>query len=265
MISEAQDFLEEARALEALLTPLEDAVFQRATQFKNWSINDVLQHLHVWNSAAGASVRDEDELAEMLADMRAAPSLRAFERAWIGDVSGRNLLTLWWDGAQATADLFAALDSKQRLKWVGPSMSARSSITARQMETWAHGQEVFDLLGVERADGDRLRNIAHLGVTTFGWTYAVRGRAAPSSVPYVELVAPSGAIWTWNERSADECVRGDAVEFCQVVTQTRNIADTALQVSGPIAREWMAMAQCFAGAAREPPPPGTRFKQRVHI
>lgn len=260
MISEAQDFLAESEALLALLDPIDDAGFDAPTQFKDWSINDVLQHLHVWNSAAAASVADDDELDTMLADMRAAESLRAFERAWIGDLRGKALLTLWWDGAQATASIFAELDPKRRLKWVGPSMSARSSITARQMETWAHAHEVFDLLGVTRVDQDRLRNIAHLGVTTFGWTYAVRGRTPPPHAPYVELIAPSGAIWTWNEPSAEERISGDATAFCQVVTQTRNIADTSLQVTGATAREWMSMAQCFAGAARQPPPPGTRFR-----
>ena len=38
-------------------------------------------------------------------------------------------------------------------------MSARSSISARLMETWAHGQAVYDRLGVVRVDTDRIRNI----------------------------------------------------------------------------------------------------------
>ena len=36
-------------------------------------------------------------------------------------------------------------------------MSARSSISARLMETWAHGQEVYDHLGVVRVDADRIK------------------------------------------------------------------------------------------------------------
>ena len=31
--------------------------------------------------------------------------------------------------------------------WYGPSMSARSFVTARLMETWAHGMDVADALG----------------------------------------------------------------------------------------------------------------------
>ena len=74
-------------------------------------------------------------------------------------------------------------------------------------------------------------------------------------------MAPSGATWEWNEPGETECIRGDAVDFCYVVTQGRNIADTALEVTGPIATQWMAIAQCFAGGPADPPKPGTRGSQ----
>jgi uncharacterized protein (TIGR03084 family) len=141
-------------------------------------------------------------------------------------------------------------------------MSVRSSITARLMETWAHGQEVYDLLGVERVNTDRIRNIAVLGMNTFGWTFANRGLDVPQPVPHVRLTAPSGEIWEWNEQVAGDRVEGRAEEFCQVVTQVRNVADTSLAVVGDVAARWMSIAQCFAGPASDPPPPGTRFTLR---
>ena len=45
-------------------------------------------------------------------------------------------------------------------------------------------------------------------------------------------------------------MRGSALDFCLVVTQRRNVADTALVIEGPEAAEWMSIAQAFAG------PPG---------
>ncbi|MEQ1783642.1 MAG: maleylpyruvate isomerase family mycothiol-dependent enzyme [Hyphomonadaceae bacterium] len=158
------------------------------------------------------------------------------------------------------AALYRTADPKARLKWAGPDMSARSSITARLMETWAHGQEVYDHLGIERVDADRIKNIAHLGVSTFGWTYLVRKMAVPAVMPRVELTAPSGEVWSWGE-PGENSVTGSASEFCQVVTQVRNVADTNLVVRGPVATEWMGMAQCFAGAAEPPPKAGTRFRK----
>ena len=57
-------------------------------------------------------------------------------------------------------------------------------------------------------------------------------------------------------------MRGDAADFCHVVTQGRNVADTPLEVTGPVATEWMAIAQCFAGGPVDPPKPGARGPQR---
>jgi uncharacterized protein (TIGR03084 family) len=131
------------------------------------------------------------------------------------------------------------------------------------METWAHGQEVYDLLGVERVDTDRIRNIAVLGVNTFGWTFVNRKLAVPQPVPHVRLDAPSGDVWEWNAGVESDLVAGSASEFCQVVTQVRNLADTKLRVEGEVAKRWMSIAQCFAGPAEDPPPPGTRFTART--
>lgn len=258
-MEQAADFLDETKALGALLAPLPDTAFDEATQFKGWTVNDVIRHLHFWNRAAGLQLTDEPELVRLLGAIGAG-GMRAVEREVVPQ-AGQALRAAWVETAGQIADIYATADPKARLKWAGPDMSARSSITARLMETWAHGQEVYDHLGVERIDQDRIRNIAHLGVSTFGWTYQVRRMEVPPALPHVRLTAPSGAIWTWGEESAANSVTGSATEFCQVVTQVRNIADTRLVVSGPVATQWMAMAQCFAGAAEPPPKPGTRFRR----
>jgi uncharacterized protein (TIGR03084 family) len=137
-------------------------------------------------------------------------------------------------------------------------MGVRMFTTARQMETWAHGQAIYDLMGRTREPTDRLRNIAEIGVRTYGWTFANRQRPVPGPAPFVRLTAPSGALWEWNDPASADAVRGDALAFCQVVTQTRNVADTALQVQGEAAVEWMRLAQCFAGPPEDPPAPGAR-------
>ena len=86
----------------------------------------------------------------------------------------------------------------------------------------------------------------------------LRGEEPPGAMPYVKLTAPSGAIWEWNDPANPDRVEGAATEFCQVVTQTRNIADTALKVTGPVATRWMEIAQCFAGPPETPPAKGVR-------
>lgn len=265
-MQQAEDFRQESRALAALLAPLEDADFDRETLFKGWTIDDVLGHLHMFNVAARLSLESDAAFAEFIAPvmkgMKQGRSLRELQYPWLDGLRGRALYDAWAEEAERVADAFARTDPKKRLKWAGPDMSALSSITARQMETWAHAQEVFDALGVEREEQDRVRNIAHLGVATFGWTYMNRGRDVPEPAPHVRLTGPSGATWEWNDPQDDNRVEGSAVEFAQVVAQVRNVADTGLVTTGPVAAEWMAMAQCFAGPPEDPPAPGTRHIAR---
>jgi len=256
------DFRDESEALYRLLAPLAEADFERTTQFKAWTIHDVISHLHAWNWAADLSLRDPVRFAElrdrMLAEMAKGLGIRDVEKQWIDGARNRERLEQWRAFYLEMWEHFAAADPKQRVAWAGPDMSVRSSITARLMETWAHGQEIYDVLGVERVDTDRIKNIAVLGVNTFGWTFMNRGLPVPPDVPYVRLIAPSGAEWTWNEPNDANSVAGRATEFCQVVTQVRNVADTKLEVVGETATRWMSIAQCFAGLPADPPAPGAR-------
>ena len=103
---------------------------------------------------------------------------------------------------------------------------------------------MFDVLGLERANTDRVRNITHLGVSTFGWKFINRQRPvpAPAPAPYVCLEAPSGVVWHWNMPQGDNTITGLVDDFAKVVTQGRNVADTKLRVTGSVAIDWLAMA-----------------------
>jgi len=261
-MQQAEDFRQESRALAAILDPLGDADFDQPTLFKGWTIDDVIGHLHMFNVAAAKAIESDAAFAAFFtpiaAGLAAGQNLRQTQYPWLDGLRGRALFESWRDEAEQTADAYANADPKRRVKWAGPDMSALSSITARQMETWAHGQEVFDCLGHQRVEQDSIRNIAHLGVATFGWTFVNRGLPVPDPAPHVQLTGPSGAVWDWNTPQTDNSVQGDAVDFAQVVTQVRNIDDTSLVTTGKAAGEWMALAQCFAGAPIDPPAPGTR-------
>lgn len=260
MIEEADFFLAESEAL-AETVAAGDLPYTESTLFKGWSTDQILRHLHMWNEAALLSLQDADGFAAMLQEampVMMAGGLRAYEDQRYGDLSGEKLLATWRAGAQRTAAAFRGADPDRRLPWAGPPMSARSSISARLMETWAHGQAIYDALGIERQDEDRIYPIAELGVRTFGWTYTVRGETRPETKPHLRLTAPSGEVWTFNDPREDERIEGPATAFCQVVTQTRNIADVPLEVTGDIAADWMSKAQCFAGGAETPPAPGVR-------
>lgn len=260
-MQQATDFLDESKALCALLTSLSEADFETQTQFKGWTINNIIRHLHVWNIAVDLSLRDEAAFGAFVTAMMAGirgGRLPEFEASYLDGLAGHALRNAWIERAEATAVAFAGVDSKHRLKWVGPDMSALSSITARLMETWAHGQAVYDALGVERQDTDRIGNIVRLGVNTWGFTWKNRRMEPPGPMPKLRLSAPSGAVWEYGDPSESGAISGSATEFCQVVTQCRNIADTALEVTGEVAHQWTGIAQCFAGPPQDPPVKGSR-------
>jgi uncharacterized protein (TIGR03084 family) len=265
MLQQAIDFREESETLFALLDTVRDQEWNQKTQFKGWTINDVVAHVHLGNYMADLSLRDSAAFVTFMQSLASARTQGnghlSVTHAWLQGTKGRALLQQWRDFYLEMAERFAVADPKKRVKWAGPDMSVRSSITARLMETWAHGQAVYDVLGQERRHTDRLKNIAVLGINTFGWTFANRGIAVPAVIPTVRLTAPSRAIWEWGPPEADNLVEGSAVEFCQVVTQVRNIADTTLRVVGATATHWMSIAQCFAGPPEDPPAPGSRFRR----
>jgi uncharacterized protein (TIGR03084 family) len=142
-----------------------------------------------------------------------------------------------------------------RVPWFGPDMSVASALTARIMETWAHGQDIADTLGVTREATDRLAHVAHIGVGARAYSFVANGRPAPTVGVRVDLVLPSGRPWSAGPADAADRIAGSAVDFCLVVTQRRHRDDTGLVVTGPAADEWMAIGQAFAGkpgAGRKP-------------
>ena len=98
----------------------------------------------------------------------------------------------------------------------------------------------------------RLRHVAHLGISTLPFTFRLNARAVPVAPVRVELTGPDEQRWTWGPAGAADRVTGPALDFCLAVTQRRHLDDLALTVTGPVATEWMSIAQAFAG----PPGPG---------
>lgn len=264
MTPEALDFKAECDQIRELLKNHDTSVFERITLFKNWTIGDIIRHLHLWNIGADLSLNDPADFAKFIAqamtEMGAGGGHIGFQNSYFAGKTSQDVFIAWAEYYPEMAERFRSANPDTRVKWAGPDMSVRSSIIARQMEHWAHAQAIFDVLGVDRANEDRIKNVAHIGVTTFSWSFRVRGQTPPSPKPFVKLTAPSGVIWTWNEEQSDNRVDGSAVAFAQVVTQCRNVADTDLVMTGEIANDWMAHAQCFAGGSETPPAKGLRHK-----
>jgi uncharacterized protein (TIGR03084 family) len=240
--------------LDALVTPLDDVDWKRETPAQGWAIRDQISHLAFFDRTALLALTDPEAFRasrdDLLAAAGADPSIE-LGRA----VRPPDLLAAWRGGRDALLAAAADVDPRARIEWYGPPMGARSFITARLMETWAHGQDVADALGVKRVPTDRLRHVAHIGIGARPWGYVVHGLDPPTQSIRVELRGPGGDSWTWGDPSTADVVRGPALDFCLVVTQRRHVDDTALVAEGAAAGEWLRIAQAFAGgpgAGRRP-------------
>ncbi len=249
------DLAAEHADLDEALAGLDEQEWDTPTPAPGWSIRHQIAHLAFFDEQARLAATDPEAFAAAV--NAALADSAAFTTGHLQPGLGKTgpELLAWWRSIRVgMLGALRGLEPRARLPWYGPAMGARSFATARLMETWAHGQDVADALGLRRTPTDRLRHVAHLGVRTFAWSFQNRGLAVPERPVRVELSAPSGAVWTWNEEESANAVLGDAEDFCLVVTQRRHVADTGLQQVGPIARQWMEIAQAFAG----PPGPGRR-------
>ena len=254
----------------------DDPAWDLPTPSEGWAVRDQISHLAYFDDAGRLAMVDPEAFTRSVGEAMARTGDPMEVHLVPGRAMGGKELLAWWEGAhRAMVDAFAGADPSARVPWFGPPMGVLSFISARLMETWAHGQDVVDALGVDRAPSDRLRHIVHLGVRARPFSYVVRGRDVPEGRIDVVVVGPGGDEWRWAVGDAGDAdaaddggrdagrdsgrdvasVTGSALDFCLVVTQRRNIADTDLVVSGPLAEDWMAIAQAFAGAPTEGRPP----------
>lgn len=253
----AADLQAEQAALDAIVGELRDEQWALETPSPGWTVADQIGHLTYFDGAAALAVTDPDAFTASVHDLIAAPDGGA--ALTLGrDRTPTEALAAWRANRQHLTKVAATLTDDQRVGWYGPSMGAKSFLTARLMECWAHGQDIADAVGAHRPPTDRIRHIAQLGFITRGWSYKNRGMEVPEGDVRVELVGPSGAVWTFGPDAAPNVVRGPAADFCLVVTQRRHVDDTALLVTGSLAQDWMQRAQAFAGGATDGPRPGAR-------
>jgi uncharacterized protein (TIGR03084 family) len=256
------DLVVEEDALDAVIVVLDDKTGSTPTPAEGWDVHDQIAHLAASETWAVRSLTDPDRFRAELAAFAEDPERRAAEVA-----SGRlgqrppdpaaDALAWWRAERRATVDALRNHEPSDRVPWFGPDMSVTSFATARLMETWAHGQDVVDAVGADRPATARLRHVAEIGVRTRRFVYTSRDLVVPDVDVRVELTAPNGdgAVWAWGPAGAADRIRGDALDWCLVVTQRRNPADTALVVEGDAAREWIGIAQAFAGAPTAHRPP----------
>lgn len=243
------DLRTETDQLLEVLAPLARPGWHLPTPARGWSIKDQVSHLAFFDESAFTALTNPDKF-RVEADALMAAGMDFPDRIAVQHRnSDPDALLTWFAGSRRRLlDAFAGDDPKRRLPWFGPDMSVASCATARLMETWAHGQDVYDAVGAPHPPSPGLRSIAHLGVVTFGFAHTLNELDVPTAPLRIELLSATGELWSWGPTDAADRVSGPAEDFVLAVTQRRHWTETALVVEGPIATGWLDIAQAFAGA-----------------
>lgn len=248
------DLAAEGADLEALVSDLTEEQWRLPTPAEGWDIATSIGHL-VWTDeaallACAAAKGDKsgwDALVlQAIEDMDGIVDKAAAE---VGSAAPAALLSRWRESRVALERGLRELPEGLKLPWFGPPMSAVSMATARFMETWAHGLDVYAALGRAYRPTDRIQHVAHLGFRTLRYSFSNNGLPAPEAAIRLELASPGRAVWTFGPDDAEQLVTGSAYDFCLLVTQRIHRADTDLEATGPDADTWLDIAQCFAGPA----------------
>lgn len=242
------DLAAESDALRAVVAGLSEEQWRTPTPAEGWDVATQIAHLAWTDECAVTAATDKaawDRIVEQaLADMDGFVDTSALAG---GAVPPPELLARWDAGRAALAATLRTAEGK--VPWFGPPMSPASMATARFMETWAHGLDVRDALGVTAERTDRVKHVCHLGVRTRGFAYSVRSLDVPVDEIYVELTSPTGQKWQWGSETAAQSVTGSAWDFARLVTQRVHRDDTDLVAIGDDAAQWLTIAQAFAGPA----------------
>lgn len=246
------DLLSDVRAetsvVDGILTGLSPGQWKSMTPAEGWSVGDHVTHLAYFDESATKAAVDAVAFRDHAAVLEShGPNFSGWVASEYRTMEPAEQHQ-WFRRARAQlVSSFEGIDPKQKLPWFGPQMSPASSLTARLMETWAHGQDIAEAVQVPYLQSNRIHHIAYLGVRTFNFSFQVHGIPVPDSPVSVRLLAPDGSQWAWGDAHAQDRVEGPAVDFCRVVTQRRSLAETDLIVKGPVATEWLRIAQAFAG------------------
>ncbi|WP_193776334.1 TIGR03084 family metal-binding protein [Streptomyces sp. E2N166] len=252
------DLREESEELDALVARLSPEQWALTTPAPGWTVAHQIAHLAWTDRSALLAVTDEDGFRVLVEQALAAPGRYVDDGAEEGARRApAELLAAWREGRTALDKALRESAPGARFPWYGPPMAAASMATARLMETWAHGLDVADTLGVTRPPTDRLRHIARIGVRARDFAYATHGLTPPDEPFRVELTAPGGELWTYGPEGAGQRVTGPALDFCLLATQRAHRADLALRAEGPDADRWLDIAQAFAGPPGAGRSPGT--------
>ncbi|MER5788052.1 TIGR03084 family metal-binding protein [Streptomyces sp. NPDC001980] len=238
------DLVAEGDELDALVSAHTD--WSLPTPAEGWTIAHQIAHLASADANVLIAIRTPDAFEAVLKQAEAAGSKYADLDAAEGAAKPRSaLLEEWRAGRAEVAAALCDIALDHGFPWYGSQLTASLMVPLRLMETWAHGQDVYDTLGVPHRATGRLRHVASLGVIGRELSFYAAQLPLPTEPFRVELTGPDGRTWAWGPEDAAQRVRGSGLDFCLRVTHRRSLAETDLTAVGEDAQKWLDIARVF--------------------
>ncbi|WTL59906.1 TIGR03084 family metal-binding protein [Nocardia sp. NBC_01499] len=238
------DLVAEGYELDALVSAQPD--WSIPTPAVGWTIAHQIAHLASADENVLIAIRTPEAFDAVLKHAEAeGPRYRDLDAAEGAAKPRSELLEQWRAGRIEVAAALGDIALDHAFPWYGSQLTPALMVPLRLMETWAHGQDVFDALGVAHRATGRLRHIAALGVVGRELSFYTAQLPTPAEPFRVELIGPDGETWAWGPADARQRVQGSALDFCLRVTQRRPLAKTDLTAVGEDAQKWLEVARIF--------------------
>ncbi|RIV40269.1 TIGR03084 family metal-binding protein [Micromonospora radicis] len=251
------DLIADGEELDRLVADLDPAAWATSTPAPGWTIAHQIAHLAATFRLAALAASNAEAFQGVLS--RLTPNFSANVDAALAEFLAEPppvLLNRWRAERAGAERALGALAPDQVVPWLVRPLPAAVLAAAGMMETFAHGQDVADALGVRRRYTDRIGHLVAFAVRTWDFGYLARDMAVPEVEFRFALTAPSGQVWAFGPPDAAERISGPAVDFCLLVTRRRHRDDLALTASGEVAEGWLDIAQAYRGPAGEGRRPG---------
>ncbi|MEU1969545.1 TIGR03084 family metal-binding protein [Micromonospora sediminicola] len=251
------DLVAEGDDLDDIVKGLTPEQWSLPTPAPEWTITHQVGHLAATFRLAAMAASRPEQFTTFISTL--SPNFKANVDAAMADFITERpaaLLTRWRAERRNAEQALAALPPQQMVPWLVRPIPAAVLAAAGMMESFAHGQDILDALGLQRRHTDRLRHLVAFAVMTWDFGYQARDLTPPQVEFRFEIKAPSGEIWAFGPQDTDQVIAGDAVDFCLLVTRRRHRDDLKVHATGELADEWLNIAQAYRGPAGDGRRPG---------
>ncbi|MBH5141085.1 TIGR03084 family metal-binding protein [Rhodococcus erythropolis] len=239
-----RDLIDEGDALAATVGAADEADLTRATFCPGWTVLHQLSHLEWTDLQLVRALTDPEGFTS---DAAAMPRRRVDEGARAGSERGADACVRAWQASRSRViEAVRQQPDSTRVPWFGPGMSITTAVTARIMETFAHGHDIADAVGATVEPTARLRHVATLAWKARSYSFSVRGLEVPTTELRLEVRGIDGEIWSWGPDSAENRVGADAYDFALLATRRRIRADSSASTTGVDAERWLEVVQAYA-------------------